>query len=245
MKRNKSMAIGLVCAMASMACVGLYVWQVDSQAEAYRAEALERYGGDQIEVCVATRDIAAGETILDSALERRTWVVALLPEGFVADPSEVTGKTAGSSILKGEVLTAKRLDSAASALEVPEGLAAISVPARDVQAIGGALAPGMRADVYAIGPSSTSKLLSDTLIVATSASASELSASSAVAWVTLAVQPSEVEQVIAAAENLELYFVLPHAQVSPEALAAASDDGGEEDGAAVTQRPPVSPRDAE
>lgn len=209
MKRSKSMIAGIACALGCMVCVGLYMGQVDAEAQAYRREAMERYGGEQTEVCVASRDIAAGETIGDSAVETRTWLAALLPEGAVASPAEVVGRQAGSSILEGEVVTAKRLEASQAALQVPDGLVAVSVPAREVQAIGGALAPGMRADVYAIGATSTSKLLSEALIVATSASSAELSGSSAISWVTLAVSPSAVQELVAAAQNLELYFVLP------------------------------------
>ena len=36
---------------------------VRGEAERARADALARYGGDQVEVCVAKRDIAAGETV--------------------------------------------------------------------------------------------------------------------------------------------------------------------------------------
>ncbi len=230
MKRSKSMIAGIACALGCMVCVGLYMGQVDAEAQAYRREAMERYGGEQTEVCVASRDIAAGETIGDSAVETRTWLAALLPEGAVASPAEVVGRQAGSSILEGEVVTAKRLEASQAALQVPDGLVAVSVPAREVQAIGGALAPGMRADVYAIGATSTSKLLSEALIVATSASSAELSGPSAISWVTLAVSPSAVEELIAAAEGMELYFVLPNTAVDAEALAegagAARGAGG-------------------
>lgn len=92
MKRSKSMIAGIACALGCMACVGLYMSQVDAEAQAYRREAMERYGGEQTEVCVASRDIAAGETIGDSAVETRTWLAALLPEGAVASPAEVVGR---------------------------------------------------------------------------------------------------------------------------------------------------------
>ena len=46
---------------------------------ARRADALARYGGDQVEVCVAKRDIAAGETVDSGAIETRLWVADLLP----------------------------------------------------------------------------------------------------------------------------------------------------------------------
>lgn len=225
MKRSKSTIAGVACALACMACVGLYMGQVDAEAQAYRREAMERYGGEQIEVCVAARDIAAGETIGEGALETRTWLAALLPEGAMASSAEVVGRQAGSSILKGEVVTAKRLEASQASLQVPDGLVAVSVPAREVQAIGGALAPGMRADVYAIGATSTSKLLSEALIVATSASSAELSGSSGLSWVTLAVSPSAVEELIAAAEAMELYFVLPNTAVAAPDLAGAASEG--------------------
>lgn len=249
MNRRKPMVMGIVCAVCCAACVGLYVWQVDAQSEAYRAEAMERYGGEQIDVCVATRDIAAGETIAEAALETRTWLVALLPEGAITAREDAVGQVAGSSILKGEVVTRKRLDASTAAIQVPEGLVAVSVPAHDVQAIGGALAPGMRADVYVIGGSATAKLLSNALIVATSASASELASSSAsTSWVTLAVSPSAVQELIAAAENLELYFALPHESVDMENLASAGGEGQGSDarsGASQEEEPQSAARKAE
>lgn len=210
MRRSKSLVVGAICGLCCMVCVGLYVAQVDEQAAAVRAEALARYGGDQIEVCVARRDIAAGETLDEASVETKMWVAALLPEGAVTSLSDVAGRQVGSSIIKGEVLSDKRFEATASALEVPDGLTAVSVPARDVQAVGGALAAGMRADVYAIGPSSTSKLATKALIVDTSAAEKGLASSgSSVSWVTLAVPPSIVEELVSAAQNLELYFVLP------------------------------------
>lgn len=210
MRRNKSVIIGAICGLCCMVCVGMYVYQVDEQAAAVRSEALARYGGDQVEVCVARRDIAAGETLDDSSVEMKMWVAALLPEGAITTRSEVVGKQAGSGILEGEVISSRRLGSSTAALEVPDGLAAVSVPARDVQAVGGALAAGMRADVYATGPSSTTKLVSQALILATSVSDAGISSSSSgVSWVTLAVQPAAVEELVSAAQNLELYFVLP------------------------------------
>lgn len=209
MKRNKPLVVGLICGLCCMVCVGIYVAQVDQQAAAARTEALARYGGDQVEVCVARRDISAGEVLDEASVETKMWVAALLPEGALTSRSEAVGKQVGSSILKGEVISSKRFEASASSIDVPDGLEAVSVPAREVQAVGGALAPGMKADVYAVGSTSTTKLVSNALIVATSASETGLTSGSSVAWVTLAVAPSAVEELVSAAQNLELYFVLP------------------------------------
>lgn len=231
MKRKRSVVIGLVCGALCALCVGAYVMEVDERASAVRAEALARYGGEQIEVCVAKRDIAAGETLSDSAVETKMWVAALLPEGAITDRDDAVGKTVGTSVLKGEVLLSRRFDARTSAIDVPQGYTAVSVPAREVQAIGGALAAGMKTDVYAIGASSAERILTQATVLATSASDAGTGASAAsITWVTLAVAPQKVQEVIAAAENLDLYFVLPAEAVSKDV--AKSEGESEADGKA-------------
>lgn len=231
MKRSRSLVFGLACGLLCMACVGLYIASVNEQAEAARADALARYGGDQVDACVAKRDVAAGETITEADVEVRQWVVDLLPPGALTAAQDVVGKQASVGILEGEVITEHRLGATEASIEVPDGLTAVSVPARDVQAVGGALAAGMRADVYAIGSTETAKLASQALIVATSAS--EGASSSKVSWITLAVTPSAVEELVSAAQNLDLYFVLP---------SEAGSANAEEDDA-TDEKPDKAPED--
>ena len=165
MKRSRTTIIGIACGLACAACVFAYAQGVRGEADAARAEALARYGGEQLEVCVAKRDIAAGESVDASAVETRLWV--------------------------------------------PEGLTALSVPAKDVQAVGGAVAAGSRVDVYATGGTSTDVLASGVLVLATSASAQESTTDAKVSWITVAVAPESVQEIVAAAQKTELYFTLP------------------------------------
>ncbi len=216
-KRNRSIIIGIICGLGCALCVGLYIANVDEQARAAQAEMLAKYGGEQVEVCVARRDVAAGEVLSDSDIETKTWIAALLPADAVSVRGDAVGKQVGSTILKGEVISAKRFGFEMADIDVPEGMSAISVPAKDVQAVGGALKAGMRCDVYAIGANATSKLASSVLVLTTSST--EDDASSSTTWVTLAVEPSRVEEMVSAAQNLELYFVLPST--------ANSEDGSE------------------
>lgn len=181
---------------------------VDGEKRAAEAEMLSRYGGDQVQVCVAKHAIAAGETVTEGDVEERIWVASLLPADAVLRREEAVGKQVGSTILAGEVISAARFGFDASAIDVPQGAYAVSVPAKEVQAVGGALRPGASADVYAVGPSATTKLASEALILATSAS-QDAKGSGADAWVTLAVQPSRVQEMIQAAESQTLYFALP------------------------------------
>lgn len=202
-----SIACGVVCAL----CVLAYLLSVQGRIDQARTETLERYGGDQVEVCVAKRDIAPGQTIGSGDVETKLWVATLLPTGAVSVPSEAVGSQASSVILSGEVITTKRLGGESSALEVPEGFVAVSVPARNVQAVGGAVSPGLRVDVYSTGNTSTSRIGQNLLVLATSASSDEAS-SVEVTWVTLAVKPAAVQEFVSAAQSSSLYFTIPAAK---------------------------------
>ena len=68
-------ACGLVCALSVFA----YTQSVNDQAEQARADMLASYGGEQVEVCVATRDLAAGEIVPSDAVAMRSWIADFLP----------------------------------------------------------------------------------------------------------------------------------------------------------------------
>lgn len=206
-------ACGLLCAL----CVAVYVAQVDERANAAQADMLARYGGDQVEVCVARRDIAAGQTITDSDVETKMWIASLLPVDAVVAKEDALGQQVGSSILAGEVISSARFGFDAASIEVPDGMVALSVPARAVQAVGGALVPGMKVDVYAVGGTSTSRVAQEVKVLETCATEST---SSAGTWVTLALPPQLVAQMVSAAENMELYFVLPSENLATDEIAS-------------------------
>lgn len=227
MKRRKTTtAVGIACGVLCAACVFAYLQSVRGDAEAARAEALSRYGGEQIEVCVARRDVAAGEKVDAAAVETKLWVADLLPADAARSSSEVVGRTATSSILAGEVVSLKRFGEASASIDVPAGYAALSVPAKTVQAVGGALAPGARADLYASGDVSTAAVARDVLVLATSSSGADGAASADVTWVTVAVEPESVQEIIAASRKAELYFALPAADGAGEADGRASAGTG-------------------
>lgn len=201
---KKGMAVlavlsGIVCALSVFA----YTDAVRSEASAARADALEKYGGDQLEVCVATRDIAPGETIDSSNIAMRQWVVDLLPAGAVRTFADVSGKQAASAVLAGEVLSEKRFEKTALDIAVPAGLQAVSVELGEAQAVGGALAEGAHVDVYAVGATGASLLEPGVLVAAVG------SESGSRRWVTLAARPACVEEIIATTQKASIYLALP------------------------------------
>ena len=208
MKLDKTLVVGIACGLGCALCVGLYVVQVNDKAETARAEALARYGGEQLEVCVARRAITAGEVVDEGSVESKMWLVDLLPEQAITDRSDVVGKQIGSTVVQGEVISAGHLAVEESRLDIPSGLTAISVPARDVQSVGGTLRSGMRVDVYATGEQGTDRLLENALILDSSASLDQTRGSTS-SWLTLAVPEQSVQELVVAAQQLELYFTLP------------------------------------
>ena len=209
MRQRQMTIIALVCGVLCAACVALFMTSVQGEADAARAEALARYGGEQVEACVATRDIVAGERVDLSAVETKMWVADLLPEEAVRSSSDIVGKTATSSIFKGEVITEGRFQAARDALDVPAGKQAVSVPAKAVQAVGGAIRPGMGIDIYSLGDTGTTLLAQNVTVLDTSMGSSGSIASGDNGWITLAVDPSRVQELIAASGKTTLYFTLP------------------------------------
>lgn len=207
-----AIASGLLCALSVFA----FTQSVQASADAQRAEALERFGGEQIEVCVATRDIAAGETPSASCVTSRMWVSDLLPQDPVLSLNEATSHSLTSPVFHGEVLTKRHFSSTGASLEVPAGLCALSVPAEEVKAVGGAVASGMKVDVYLSGSSGITLLAHDVLVLATSVGDGDASSNTKISWLTLAVEPKSVHEFIAAADKGNLYFVLQGEKLKEE-----------------------------
>lgn len=204
MRSRRTAVAGVACGLACALSVFAYTQSVSDQAQQARADLLASYGGEQVEVCVATRDLAAGEVVPSDAVAVRSWIVDFLPQETARSAEDVVGRQLTSSVLAGEPISLQRFEGEADAIDVPEGMAALSVPASDVQSVGGSLAPGARVDVYATGSSSTSLLLSSALVLATSSEEGSSSSS----WVTLAIEPGRVQELVDASQRTELYFAM-------------------------------------
>lgn len=208
MKQRQMMIVAIVCGLMCAACVALFMISVHGEADAARAEALARYGGEQVEAYIATRDIVAGERVDYSAVETKLWVADLLPEQAIRSANDAIGKTATSSIYKGEVITSGRFEVGKGSIDVPAGKEAVSVPAKAVQAVGGAIQPGMIVDVYSSGGSTTTVIASGVTVLDTSVRSTGGSSGDS-GWITLAIEPEKVQEFIAASSKSTLYFSLP------------------------------------
>ena len=241
MRTRKRIVAGVICGVLAALFMMVYISDVRAQALDARQEAIERYGGEVVDTCVAVCDIASGEVISSSDIESRAWPVDLLPDGAIVDASDAIGETARVPLLANEPLSAAKIGDSLSSVSVPDGLCAVSVPAQDVLAVGGAIKSGSLVNVYAAG-SSVRLLGEGILVLETSNSGAyeqgetvfgNASGRSSLSWVTLAVTPESVEELIAVSKNEGLYFALPGTATSGEALpdGDAPDDSGDDAGA--------------
>ena len=138
------------------------------------------------------------------------------------DESSVVGQTAQLAIAANEPITAAKIGEALVSIKVPDGLCALSIPSEDVLAVGGAIRGGTLVDVYSAS-SDKVELLGESILVletSNSTSAAENNGSvfgnasnrASLSWVTLAVSPESVEQLIVASRTRSLYLVLPSSQ---------------------------------
>lgn len=135
----------------------------------------------------------------------------LLPSGCVTSFDDVKGVQAASLIISGEAISQRRFDSSGSGIDVPQGCVALSVPAEDVQAVGGALSAGDVVDVYATG-SQTACIGKQIMVLATNVEHSS-GTKAKVSWVTLAVPVEQSQEFVTASQSMDIYFALPASEV--------------------------------
>lgn len=201
----------------------LYASNLANQANAAQSAALAEYGGTQVEVLVATRDIMVGEVLSAENTTIKPWLVDLLPRGTITDTGLAYGMSSSVPIWSNQPILAAMLGGVQELIRVPDGLTAVSIPIRDDMAVGGSLLPGSSVDVYAIGATQVRLVLADVLVLEasngigltpddSSAQAGVVlggSARSALKWVTLAVSDETVAELLHAARDNTICLVLP------------------------------------
>lgn len=198
-------ALALGCAVVAVVLMAVFASSVRGEVEEQRKGALERYGGETVWACVAARDIARGEVFSERNVVAAEWLVDLLPEGALVDMDALMGKTAAAAIAQNTPLAAVDIDEQGEPLDVPAGTVAVCVPCSSESAVGGALSVGTTVDVYVVASDAARLLCQGIQVLATNAEGSAAKLS----WATLAVDPAQVEAVIAASSMQRLYFVLP------------------------------------
>lgn len=212
--------LAILCGLVAALLVFGYAARVRQGAESARQEALQRYGGETVTALVTTRRVLPGEAFSERNVEVRDWLVDLLPEGACGETGQVAGQRAASEIPANTPVCDSHLESGADALEVPQGTVALSVACTSQASVAGALSPGAEVDIYTLTGGSAVPLCLGVQVLRAGASGSS-------PWVTVAVEPAQVEAVIAAASAQGLYFALPSEDVASSARELAGPAGSQ------------------
>ena len=245
MKRSVRLAISVICGIAAAIVALAYASSVRQEAAAAQQEALARYGGELVAVCVATRDIDPGDTFDEGNVAVEEWVASLLPPEAITSLGEVVGKVATSRVPRRAVLSPVYLETDSGGLEIPADKVAVCVACDPQHAVGGSLERGDTVDVYVSDAEIADRLLSARVLDTSSLA----QGGGDLTWVTLAVDPERVSEVLAATSTGQVTLVIPGsdealmasigADEPPDAQGAAddaypadADDGDDTDGAA-------------
>lgn len=208
-KQRKQALIAGACGIIAALCVFAYTATIQSEASMARTSAIRSYGGERAEVLVANKTIPIGGTIDESNTSVQEWLVDFLPQGQAAQSyEELQGLVAQTEIRVNEPVLLERVGDGSSRITVPDGLAAASVASDDVLAVGGAIRAGSVVDVYVEASSGEITMLGEHILVLET-STLEDSKEKQISWVTLAVRPSSVSDLLAAASKGTIHFVLP------------------------------------
>lgn len=230
MKRTTKLLLSVTSGVLAAALALWYGSSVRAEAEQARQEALAAYGGELVSVCVASRDIDAGEALSEANVHVEEWVASLLPDGAVTSVADIAGSRATSSIPERAVICPVYLEQEDGAIEVPAGTVAVSVPVDEEHAVGGAISPGDQVDVY-VSNNGVADLLCRAGVIDTSAHGKETEGAT-ISWATLAIEPERVTEVLAATAKGSVSLTLPDATLDQEAEGGSTDDAEGADEAA-------------
>lgn len=230
MKRKPRIVVSVVLGLLAVAMTWWYTASVRDEAQAVQREAMASYGADVVRVCVATRDIEPGDAIDESNVSVEDWVSSLLPSGAYESVKEIVGKTATGRIPKRAVLSPVYFAESEHGLDVPEGMVAVSVASDAEHALGGTLERGDEVDVY-VSKDAIANRLATAQVLDTNALAQ---GGGDITWVTLAVQPKNVCELLSAASKAMVTLAASNgAAVADTQAADAEGDASTEEQAPV------------
>ena len=233
MGRWARLALSVAAGVLVLVLVSWHGSSIRAEAERERQELLAAYGGDVVNVCVASRDIAAGDVLDEGDVQMEEWIAGLLPTGAATSIEDVVGKRATSSVPARAVLCPVYFQERAGALEVPEGMVAVSVPADPAHAVGGSIAPGDTVDVYLAGSGLADRICRATVIDTSAEQAG--GAAAELSWVTVAVEPERVPELLAATAKGSVSLVVPGAGMEAD-VPASTEEADDARGADATGR---------
>ena len=199
------LVLALLCARAAGGAFVAYADGVRTEADRVRSEALARYGGEVVELAVATRTLEVGTDVGAGDVEMREWLADLAPEGAITSLDDVLGAEVTVPAAKGSAVTGLNFRGAASSADVPAGRVAVTIPVTDKLGIPREVAAGARVVGYRVGEGGSSLVAAEMVVISASVGQGMTGTQS----VTVAALPDDVTALLAASSSGELRLVMP------------------------------------
>ena len=230
MSKRLRLVVALACAALALVLCLAYARGVRAEADEAKRQALEAYGGQIVAVVVATQQLEASETITESDVELRDYLVDLVPDGALPKFEDALGKNVTSPVAAGSVLCSLHFRDAGTSLSVPSGRVAVTVALSDKIGVPSDIEPGSSLVAYATADKESRLVSADAQVLAVR----PREGVSGVATITLAVSPNDVPALLSASVRENLRLVLPANDV-------VSLGGAEATGSTVPATPPEAP----
>ncbi len=198
------------CALLCALFCALYGEHVRSEAELARAEVLERYGGEVVQLVVASEALEAGDSVDRQNVTVRDWLVDLAPDEAVTSLDEVLGLVVTVPVAAGVPLTATNFRDSEEVVDVPSGHVAISLSVTDKLGLPSSATVGTSLVAYEVTDSGAKIVTSDLEVLSLPG---ETTLSSSSGSLTLAVLPEDVSAVLSASASGTLRLALPASDV--------------------------------
>jgi pilus assembly protein CpaB len=193
--------LALACGtLAVVACLA-YAERVRADAEQVRSEAMERYGGEVVELVVAEQALEAGDVVSERNVRVREWLADLAPAEALTSIDDLVGTSVSVPVAQGAPLTKLNFRTDDAVLEAPSGHVAVSVPLTDKLGVSREVAPGSNLIAYRTHEGSATLLASGLEVLSLVGDRSTS--------IVLAVSPDDVALVLAASASGDLRLVVP------------------------------------
>lgn len=228
MNRRFRFLLSAAAAVAACLLAVVYADSVREDALSERSEALARYGGEVVDLVVATESLSAGEELDAYNCEVREWLVDLMPDGAILSTDDAYGRTVSSPVTAGSVLTDADLVDSNESFEIPSGRVALTIPLTDRLGIYKSVETGSVLAAYVIDGQTTRLVSSNVVVLAQDSTSTS-------GTITLALLPDDVSAIVAASTDNTLRLVKPADDVvslvsaqGPQAVDAVdTEDEGE------------------
>ena len=205
MSTKTRVIIASLCSCVVAICFIGYSKQVQQNANKLRKDAMAKYGGEVVELVVATCPLEVGDTVDTSCVKPCDWIVDLAPVEAIDDIDAVLGKTITVPLAQGAPLTKLNFRDSDTELSVPSGYVLISVPVTPKLGVTANTVKDTHAVAYSAKDSGTCLLASNVRILA-GATSEGIGANKTV---SLAVLPDDVPKILEASNQGCLRLVLP------------------------------------